>query len=747
MTAASNTNNYFNLYLQSVLDFAQTVVIKLDQVAEATNYFVIQKTGSTEINTADRTTWKYYQNISGAYHSSDDLMYVESLDGNGQVLFSKDALESNPITNVAYSYGSYYYKELVARYPEQETLILGILYPCDIEEAIAALDGTILSYPTALVEEGETEFISSLQQWVYDYLHRWVNKAYVNNNNLYVASYLAQLTLNLIPAIMNIRLKACKTNQAHSFHISQYLRSHGLLDSHIVEMDSVQRLDLYRNIKYYQRHAGFSSTFKKLSELLLGERGIPLYDYRFHHNSGAINYTDPRFGSNIWPTLTFSRGPANSAAQRQGLTRVDLTDALALIESQAPGNETHHQNNLTVLEETLQLSTSSSLQTKVLESTLDLTNNTYVQAPDTIVFNEWVRLAAAGVYRYVFEFTPPGQTVPIQLTQQQAVALWYYAITKATEPAIKPDGYIELEHVPLFGIHDVLRTPTPSRNELLNLVDPLKFTSADVDAILSMVTPVPGLLMTRELFEGYCSRVFVNADNMYRYYSFKEHPIARAMGQMVVEALHVDKLVTLPELTVSTAPYVGKTYVDFFKDINFSPSNYSQRDFFDLTTAVYEAATGVNLNLVTDPKNIQEAMVKLLRMLSSYSIAVVYTPSTESAIPLNHPDVRAYDLLMSESSASIATIADTTAAIFLNNESEINFIDWDQTFDISPAKLYDDPAHKLDLNISRIYECEVGYALPATVPVGVKMSSSFDPVALFNALPTNLKQKLLDMGA
>ena len=747
MITASNTNNFFNLYLQSVLDFAQTVVIKLDQVAETTNYAVMQKTGSTTIDTNDRSTWKYYQNISGAYHFSDDLMHIESLDGNGQILFAKDSLVANPITKGAYSYGSYYYKELIARYPDQEMLILGILYPCDISAAIAAKDGTIMAYPTSLVEDNEVDFIPKLQDWVYDYFHRWVNPLFTNNNNLYVAAYLAQITLNMIPAIMNIRLRACKTNQAHSFHVSQYLRSHGLLDTHILEMDATQRLDLYRNIRYYQRYAGFSTTFKKLSELLLGERGLPLYSYQFHHNSGAINYIDPRTEANIWPIVTFTRDPSNSAAQSQGLTRIDLTDAMALVDTQAKDNEVFHANNSTILEETLQRSTSASLQTKVLESTLDLTKDTYVQAPDTLVFNEWINLASAGVYRYVFEYTPPGETVPIQLTQQAAVALWFYAMTKATEPAIKPSNYTPITSIPQLGVHDVLRYPTPSKETLSNLVDTGYFTSSDIDVMVSLVTQRPALLMSRELFEAHCSRVFVNASSMYRYYSLKEHPYARAMGQMVTEALHYDKLVQLPELTTSTSPYVGMTFVNFLKRINFNPTTYGQKDYFDLAKGVYEAATGVNLNLVTDPKNIQEAMVNLLRMLSSYSIEVVYTPSTESAIPVNHPDVRAYNLKMSESGRADVPVADITPTVLFNHESAMSAIDWQRTYDIDPVRLKDKPEYKIDLDLGRNYVCEVGEVFPAVVPVGVHISSSFDPIALFDALPTNLKQKLLTLGA
>lgn len=219
------------------------------------------------------------------------------------------------------------------------------------------------------------------------------------------------------------------------------------------------------------------------------------------------------------------------------------------------------------------------------------------------------------------------------------------------------------------------------------------------------------------------------------------------MGQMVTEALHSDKLIQLSELTVSSSPYVGMSFVNFLKRINFNPTTYGQKDYFDLAKGVYEAATGVNLNLVTDPKNIQEAMVNLLRMLSSYSIEVVYTPSTETAIPVNHPDVRAFGLEMSESGDADVPVADITPTILFDYESEVDAIDWQRTYDVGPISLIDNPSYQIDVNRDRNYVCEFGDAFPAVIPVGVRISSSFDPIALFDALPTNLKQKLLALGA
>ena len=51
------------------------------------------------------------------------------------------------------------YKTLVAQYPSQEGLIKSILLPVDIDYAISAETGTILSYNTNLIDRKEYSLI------------------------------------------------------------------------------------------------------------------------------------------------------------------------------------------------------------------------------------------------------------------------------------------------------------------------------------------------------------------------------------------------------------------------------------------------------------------------------------------------------------------------------------------------------------------------------------------------------------
>lgn len=732
---ATNANNLFELYLQSVTDFAQTVVIKLDDVAQAINSLVIQETeDASSVDETDKTTWKYYQNISGTYHSIDKTMYVESLDGNGQIAFNKTTLANNPITKEAYAFGSAFYNELVASYPTQELLILGILYPCDLAIAIDAKEGTILAYPSSLVEDAETEFIDDLQDWIYSYLDRWVNRAYTINNNLYTAAYLGQLTLNMVPKILNLRLRKCKTNQAHSFHIGQYLRSHGFLDSYIAELTQEQILNFYRNINYYVRHVGTKANFDKLIDLTMEKRGLPIYAYDARHNPISINYTTPGSISNIDPSISFVKRPLNNSGVIQTQPNATLEETFSILESEASGNEEYQTNNAVAINDKLVKSKNAYYKTKVIESTLDLTKNTYVQATGDIVLNQWILLAATGVYRYVFNYLPPGATAEIQLNQQQAVALWTYAITQVLTPITKPQGYVESTTIPQLGVARIFKDTIPTKQALLNIVDTSLITEDDVDVFLSLVPEIPTGIYTASDFQTYCSTVFLNGNNMYRYYSYMEHPLQRAMGQMVSESLYCNKLVNLTSFVISEDPYEGQDWTTFLNSVGFNLLDYSKMDYYNLSVDLYKQATGAELNSIADPANIQEAMVSLLRLLSSYSVSFVYTPSVEDAIPLNHPDVRIAKLALGEFFSMNIPVAEIDSQVNFSKEFEIVNYDWNKQAPLSPPVLNEKFVIEYDPT-SGFQEIVIVTDTPTPfLTSSLGTSTSFDPQAEFNAL-------------
>ena len=175
----NNSSNYYQLYIDKVLMLAQTIVIKSEDTVNGLNTFVNDQAtinGTATVNTLAPKTWKYYLNVSGQYHYLDIPMYVVSIDTQQKILFNLENLALHVATATAYQFGSRLYKLLVSQFPTQEILIKGILYPVNIDEAISALDGTILGYPSNLVESNEYSLITKLQTWINGYKVRWVNQ-------------------------------------------------------------------------------------------------------------------------------------------------------------------------------------------------------------------------------------------------------------------------------------------------------------------------------------------------------------------------------------------------------------------------------------------------------------------------------------------------------------------------------------------------------------------------------------------
>lgn len=647
-TLSEQTSNLYTLYEQSIVKLAQSMVIKFDLVAQATNNLVLTKTG-TLIDSSDRTQWKYYQNICGQYNFSDTAMYVYSLDSETTIPFTVAALASNPVTAAAYQYGSALYNELVATYPDQELLILGILYPANMAEAIAADDGTILLYPTYLVESQEIDLIYNLQQWLYAYVNRWVINAFSLTDELYPAMVLIQANLNLIPVIFNLRLRMCKTNQAHSFHVKQYLRSHGFIDVYLNQMTSKQALRLYRNIDYYVRNAGYTSTFDDLVDILFTQAGMPVYKYVAYQKTEAISRANIADSANMLPTAIFRREPVNSIAKNYPAPDYNLTQVFEVLSSTAPGTVTYQNNNAAEIEKKFDISQTSRLITKVVEVGINPVAAPVQTIPDLILYNQWISLVCTNKYAVPVEYTPVGLTEPVRMTHQQALAMWIYATSKAMQPQTPPQNYVALTRVPMIRAQRVAIDPVPTLNSLLGMVDQTVTSAASVAVIHNSAVATPSTVASLIEFTAFCNSLYQASSAQYIEYSIQENPIARAQLQQVTESLYEDVTFVLAEMVDPADSTKGMLYVDLMQKIGINLSNYSPEDYYSMATAIYNYATGATSTSFLDPANIQASMVALMEYLSSYSLTFVKSGEVDTVMTVGHPMVRMYGLTMAES--------------------------------------------------------------------------------------------------
>lgn len=641
-------NNYYKLYVEKNLNLAETIVIKLDDAAAALNYQVMSTHGLSSVDQNDKSSWKYYQNISGSYHFSDTTILVNSLDTADVIAFTKENLSVHVATRQAYEFGSRYYRELLLQHPNQELLILGILYPSDIHAAIDAIDGTIISYPVALVELNEYSLVPKLQAWIYKYLDRWVNKQFGISDDLYVATYVGQLYLHLVQAITAFRLEACKTNEAHSFHIQHYLASHGMLDSYLSAMTKYQALFLYRNILYIQRHSGKKDTFNWLVDNVLTHRNLPLYEYAMIHDVSKMQRPSQLDDTHLLPQIRFKRKPLNSPADNVEKNVYSLDYLLGKIEPIAKGNAVYQTDNKSEIENTFAYSLSSVSTTKMLESNITDYSDAVVYTLEHILLNHWLALVGSNLYEANVVVDLPGSGDSIRLEAQPAVALFVYALHKALASEPGSPSYAPLIYVPTIETSRVIKRPIPSLKELLSITERKYISSEEVSEIHSSATLIEDI-KSIDIFFKTCQKLYSAAQLQYAMYASKENKYARSDAQAAVAKLYSDEVVQLNLLAVSTAPYQGLAYVEFLQSLALDFSSYTKENFYNLALEIVSVATGVKNMPSSSLRDMQKAMVNLFTKLSSYSIQVTAEINDSNIVIAPNPAIRIGSAVVIES--------------------------------------------------------------------------------------------------
>lgn len=628
-------NNYYQLYMDSVFSLAYTISVKFEQAADAINNKVMMEYGLDAVDKYDPSSWRYYQNISGSYHflgntsvSTNSDIQITSLDTLSTIAFTKNNLLQHPATKAAYSYGSVYYNELINRYPDDELLIRGILYPCNIDTAINAPDGTILSYPADLVESNEYHFIEKLQDWIYDYLTRWVNKQYEIAHDLYVPMYMSQFYMHLIPAIINIRLQSCKTPEAHSYHVRQYLASNLMLDKYLSYLTKEQSLFFYRNIDYIKSNAGKREVFDWLVDNIMTKRGLPIYSFDAKHDvSKVIASEDNNYAESDRHSVSFRRLPINYPTVDPKRNVFSTQEVLAKINTQAPGNPEYHKYEGVNIERSLVDYRSNSISTKLLESAItDYSQAVPYPLSDTLL-NEWLSMSFSNRYNSYVTIEFPISKEQATLPVKDAFILFCYC-------ALKYRGLDVNSHKKIIASR-VLKQQLPTLQWMLNYFSASRLTAQELNAVYLNCPPTTSVGSINGFYERAYGVFNLNLQHFYAESSV-EHYITAGELKVANTQLFEDRVIeVLPS---------GVSYEDWLSSLSYDFTNYTDTDYLNLGTVVYERATGSDINRKIGIKEIQKVMVNLFLKLSSYSIQLIDNASTSPLYIVSDPSVKVGDI-------------------------------------------------------------------------------------------------------
>ena len=423
-------------YRQEVFNFLQTVSIKYLPLATAINQNLINQ--GIAVDPDDQTTWKYYMNLCGDYHPTDEMMYIQSIDTQEQVPFTKATLINHPRTRKVYVPGTIEYQELCARYAHQVDLVKSIVYPVlDINNAVSAENLSIISYGDGLVEEWEIDSIIGDINIFLDYLaNRWYF-SHFSYEVLYPWAFYGMMWSMLAECIFSTRIKNLQTNAVHTFHIWEKLTSEGLGDYRDI-LNRQQSLFLYQNIDYIKANRGKQSNLRLLVDSLLDPIAIGMV--------GKIVYqtTDPAAAEECrWiPEFVSERVPTRYADILQQIPTESMTVMAArLYES---GLEVD-KSNLSVdqQERDIGATTLNTFPSKVLEIRPISIDRQYADILYMFILDNLVNMVNRDAYNpQVFIVDGPTGS-ELRLTAKDALALYYYCVqrTKRQTPVNLPTKY------------------------------------------------------------------------------------------------------------------------------------------------------------------------------------------------------------------------------------------------------------------------------------------------------------------
>lgn len=617
-------NSHLAKYVEDCMRFVKTLVVKFNTAALLMNEKLVMNYGEAAVDKDNPYTWKYYLNLSGQYHPTDTIMTVVSNDTLEPIEFTAENLKIHTATARTYAYGTREYHNLVYRYPAQEMLINGILYPCDIVKAVEAEDGTILSYAPETIEASEETLILDLEKYIKATFYRWHNRAFVTSNTYDPANFFTILHNFVLPKLMNLRQQRCKTSEAHSFHIRMYLASHNGLDRYLPYMTRRQALWLYRNIRRIQRNFGKTSQFEKLVQKLLTERGIPLGDY-------SIRQLD-KFDQAGFPEIVIRRKPLNDQTNMLTDEYLEIEQVYHKEQELTEGNPLYLAQFGDDIKIASKTTNSSVVQTKAMDSSMVDYSNAVPEPFEMVAMRQWCYMVTHGMYDVFVSFSDPKTSDTRTMTALDAFIYFQYI-------ALMHEG-IDIDQIPEYLNMQQRIHPKPTVADLLSVVPYKEKRYVKVAQTILARQPVIEPCFSVSSFNQQVQKL---TDEAYW------HWFLISATHDLDERAHVENMIRRLYSDVKTKLMPSPTrYVDWLASKNLPVYNYSVTEAKAMMKAIYEAVTGYRLDQTKQLKNIQKAMIGLLLELSSYSIQITREVNETDLTLINWPTIRPGNLRTSQ---------------------------------------------------------------------------------------------------
>lgn len=589
-------NIEFNAYLTDVLRLVRTMVIKIEAVALRDNS--VQEAAGYPVS-SDKRTWRYYMNLNGDYHPTDEVMKVISLDTGSEIIFNKANLVQHLATMREYSAGGYFFNRLAEAYPAQSDLIRGILAPIPYEETIEAEDYKILKYNRNLVGWNEDQLIPELQKvilalvgQIFDHEYRWTD-------NLMLPMGIMTLYADIVKAVLTIRLEGVGTRYVHDFYIWSHIDSFGDFSKYKASLSRYQTMWLYRNIAWLKNNPGQQYTFDKLMTNLLTHAGIPLAKYDLVEN------TETQI-EDLTPTPLYRKLQLNLVDDYGRYAQFIDTEAMTL-KQQYLAKENFDQTAIWY-DDALKkgkYSLHSELPTKALESAMADYTNRHIDTQMSVVFNEWIYLTAKGYFKGKILTTDPKTGRQVRLPVGDAYHLWRYLVDLSR-------GQAGINICPAY-YQNVLKVKAPSATEIIAIGGNEYVKPFLANDIRQLWIPVQTFIAPEWLM-NYSVEVYRIMWKHKKLYSQFRDLNKHARVKHATEMMYTSGQAVLTDV---------KTYKQLLDRYEMDFTEYSPEEARNYAWEIFKRITGWDSNSNPSLRIQQNALIDIMLQLSSYTIHVI----------------------------------------------------------------------------------------------------------------------------
>jgi hypothetical protein len=592
---STSSNHERLLYFKNAVELVYSLIIHFDDDRDLTNDKYIKQDPNYNVN-LPKAEWKYYKNLYGEYTPYDKMIYIRSLDTMELIEFTKETLVEHATTRKMLIEDYDTRLDFERKHIGNRTLIAGILTPIHPDISTKAADGQIIGYAKHLVEFNEYTLIEDLNKSINRHRLRWYNAQYLHADELYTSAYYAVMYPSLVSQVILLREDRCHTLEVHSFHVTQYLASHGQLDRYMDRLTHYQKLWLYRNIRNIKKFRGHNKSFKKLVTNLFEYSNIPLL----------------KVDLGVVPTskaLKEVRLPERHLTDTKNKTTVnELTlDQYRVIEAPV----VHNKERLRRFPMTnIRNSYLGRGSTKMLNSTVSNISDLELYTKLDFAHDHWLWLSFTNRYRAFIDVEDIENSETHQITCKQAYILTRFLFAKITKQPFamnRPEIVQYVDHID-YEPYTKMGNPIIIRR----LVDQVNSFLVKIPVVLSTINF--GNLVTR-IYEG-----FTAIQNMI---GSETNDLIKssiqAMSSDIYSSPNLDFNLTQDEINNPINTVETSTYEDLVK--------LYIKVILDSTD---HKETAVNL------KEIQESSVGITRQLSSYGIMVAAKTNEIDAMLLNN---------------------------------------------------------------------------------------------------------------